>query len=72
MPKTIIDRIQITLVGLYATGWLLDWTYWIAVGWEWSATGGNSIHIMPVYVGWLPAAFWPLHALSEIWQWVLA
>jgi hypothetical protein len=66
----MIDRIQMALIGLYVTGWLLDWAYWITVGWSWSASGDNS-HALPAIFGWAPAAFWPLHALSELWQWVL-
>ena len=65
------DRIQMALVGLYVVGWLLDWSYWIAVGWSWSASGDN-IHVFPAIFGWIPATFWPLHAVSEIWRWVLA
>jgi hypothetical protein len=69
--SSVTDRIIRMSIGLYMTGWLIDWTYWIAVGWTWSTSGNSSIHILPAWLGWFPALFWPLHALSEIWRWVL-
>ncbi len=54
---------------IYAIGWLGDWAYWIAVGWP---IQGEVNHVAPALSGWAPAFFWPLHALSELWQWVLA
>ena len=60
------------LVGSYLFGWLADWTYWIAVGWEWSTSKGQTIdHSAPVIMGWFPALFWPLHLGSEIWKMIL-
>lgn len=65
------DRIQMSLVGLYVVGWFIDWTYWIAVGWEWSVEGEANIHAVPVMLGWFPALFWPLHLGFEIWAAIL-
>ena len=57
------DR-QYVLLGfagvVYFFGWLLDWAYW-------TYTEGA----VGVVFGWLPALFWPLHALSTFWGLVL-
>ena len=66
------NRIQMSLVGLYVVGWFIDWAYWISVGWEWSVSEGGYIHALPVFFGWLPAFFWPLHLGSEVWNIILS
>ena len=65
------DRVQMSLVGLYVFGWFIDWTYWIAVGWEWSASEGETAQALPVLFGWLPAFFWPLHLGVEVWEMII-
>ncbi len=63
------DRTFILLVWVYGIGLLIDWSYWISVGWE---TDSGVDHVGPTLFGWGAALFWPLHAGSEIWQWVLS
>lgn len=57
------------LASLYVIGILIDWTYWIAIGWELRI--GEINHGVPVILGWVPAIVWPLHLFVKIWDWIL-
>ncbi len=62
------DRVQMTLFGLYMTGWLVDWSYWIATG----RIDPDAPLASGIIGGFFVAWFWPLHGVMELWRWALA
>ena len=60
------DKIGPTLFGLYLFLALIDYSYWIAL-----ARSDMEKYASLVAFGWLPALFWPIHLISELWlRWV--
>jgi hypothetical protein len=66
--KRMSNRVHITLVCLYGIGILVDWAYWISVGWE---LHGGTDYVGPAVLGWVPSIFWPLHLGASLWEWLL-
>lgn len=59
------ERIFYGLVGLWALGIPVDWAYWIA-------TREDEVErVAATIFGWGLALFWPMHALVELWWWLL-
>ena len=63
------DKMKDYLVGIWLLGIPVDWAYWIALSHVFKVEG-FPIGVALMF-GWVAGVFWPIHALVEIWNWVL-
>ena len=69
MNKKIEYFVTNTILLTYFIGIAIDWAYWINVGWK---TKDSIDYVLPVIFGWMLGLFWPIHVLTEMWNWILS
>lgn len=53
---------------IYAGGFVLDWTHYMAIGWP-TASAGDKFNL--IVWGFLWSIFWPFQVLMAGWQWLI-